>query len=173
MKVPTRDQSLDAFRGLTVILMVIVNIQGSGDNAFALIKHAEWNGLTLADLVFPWFLLIVGLSLPLSLDRGLASSRWPLVLRRAIMLFLWGMFLSWLIRPTLDPDLIRWSGVLQRIGIVYLACALVILFRPGYRPAALIAVAILIGHCAALLTLTAPGEAAPSLQAGEGISGFN
>ena len=67
MTAPVRDLSLDAFRGLTVVLMVIVNVQGSGDDAFSLLNHAPWHGLTFADLVFPWFLFIVGLSAPLAL----------------------------------------------------------------------------------------------------------
>ena len=61
----SRDLSLDAFRGLTVMLMIIVNMQGNGELAFAALEHAPWNGLTFADLVFPWFLFIVGLSIPL------------------------------------------------------------------------------------------------------------
>ena len=78
-----RDLSLDAFRGLTVILMIIVNLQGYGDAAYSALKHAEWNGMTFADLVFPWFLFIVGLSIPLALDRASSGSPWPAVLRRA------------------------------------------------------------------------------------------
>ena len=56
---PPRDQSVDAFRGTDVLLMIIVNVQGSDAAAFTALKHAEWNGLTFADLVFPVFLLIV------------------------------------------------------------------------------------------------------------------
>jgi predicted acyltransferase len=141
----SRDLSLDAFRGLTVLLMVIVNIQGNGDEAYAALKHAEWNGLTLADLVFPWFLFIVGLSVPLALDRVHSKSPWPQVLRRALVLFALGVILSWLIRPV-DFDQIRWMGVLQRIGIVYLACAAVVLLRPGWKWAAGLAITILALH---------------------------
>jgi predicted acyltransferase len=142
---PTRDLSLDAFRGLTVLLMIIVNIQGNGDAAYAALKHAEWHGLTFADLVFPWFLFIVGLSVPLALDRAHSGSRWPAVLKRALILFALGVVLSWFIRPV-EFDQIRWMGVLQRIGIVYLACAAVVLFRPGWKWAAALAVVILAFH---------------------------
>jgi predicted acyltransferase len=141
----TRDLSLDAFRGLTVLLMIIVNIQGNGDAAYTALKHAEWNGLTFADLVFPWFLFIVGLSVPLALDRAQSGSPWPQVLRRALILFALGVILSWLIRPV-EFERIRWMGVLQRIGIVYFVCAAVVVLRPGWKWAAGIAVAILAMH---------------------------
>jgi predicted acyltransferase len=166
-----RDHSLDAFRGLTVLLMIIVNIQGSGDAAFAALKHAEWNGLTFADLVFPWFLFIVGLSIPLALDRAHSRSPWPLVIRRTLILFALGVILSWLIRPV-EFDMIRWLGVLQRIAIVYFACAAVILLRPGWKIAALLAVLILIVHSWLILFIPAPGQAVPGLGPGEGLSGW-
>jgi predicted acyltransferase len=140
-----RDLSLDAFRGLTVILMIIVNLQGNGDAAYSALKHAEWHGLTFADLVFPWFLFIVGLSIPLALDRMASRAPWPAVLRRSLILFGLGMILAWLIRPV-EFDQIRWMGVLQRIGIVYLACAAVVLATRGWKLAAMLAVAILVAH---------------------------
>lgn len=141
----SRDLSLDAFRGFTVLLMIIVNIQGNGDAAYVALKHAEWNGLTFADLVFPWFLFIVGLSIPLALDRAHSGSPWPKVLRRALVLFALGVILAWLIRPV-EFERIRWMGVLQRIGMVYFACAAVALFHPGWKWAAGLAVSILALH---------------------------
>lgn len=172
MKAPQRDLSLDAFRGLTVVLMVIVNVQGSGDDAFSLLNHAEWNGLTFADLVFPWFLFIVGLSAPLALERPGFTPQWALILRRAILLFLIGVLLAWLIRPRFEFYDIRIAGVLQRIAIVYLACTAVIIWRPGWRTAATLALMALIVHTALVLLVPAPGSALPSLNAGEGISGW-
>ena len=166
-----RDLSLDAFRGLTVILMIIVNMQGNGDAAYAALKHAEWNGLTFADLVFPWFLFIVGLSIPLALDRAHSGSPWLIVFRRSCVLFVLGVILSWLIRPV-EFDQIRWMGVLQRIGIVYLACALVVLVRPGWKLAALLSVLILLLHSWLILKVPAPGELVPSLNPGEGLTGW-
>jgi predicted acyltransferase len=172
----SRDFSLDAFRGLTILLMVIVNVQGSPDNGYALLTHAEWNGLTLADLVFPWFLLIVGLSAPFVLDRKSKRkpprSPWPKILRRAGVLFFIGMALSWLIHPTFDPAVIRWTGVLQRIAFVYIACAAVLLARPGYVLAAMLCGAALLLHSLLLLYMPAPGDAAISLMPGEGISAW-
>lgn len=164
-----RDHALDAFRGLTVLLMILVNVQGSGEAAFPLLKHAEWNGLTLADLVFPWFLLIVGLSTPLAID-GRHAGTWRIV-RRSALLFAIGVALALMIRPRFDPDQIRWMGVLQRIGIVYLACALLAKWTRGWRVPAMVAVACLIVHTLVLLS-PAPGQATPSLLAGEGMAGW-
>lgn len=167
-----RDGSLDALRGGDVILMALVNLQGSDATAFALLNHAAWNGLTLADLVFPVFVLVTGLSVPLALDRPAAAIDWSAMLRRAALLFFIGVVLGWLIRPSLDPAMIRWAGVLQRIAIVYLLCSVVAGIRPGAWPAALLAALLLILHAMMLLGVTAPGEPAPTLAPGMGISGW-
>ena len=172
MTAPVRDLSLDAFRGLTVVLMVIVNVQGSGDDAFSLLNHAPWHGLTFADLVFPWFLFIVGLSAPLALERPGFTPQWGTILQRGAVLFLIGVLLAWLIRPRFEFHDIRIAGVLQRIAIVYISCAAVLLWRPGWRTAAALALIALIIHTSLVLLVPAPGAALPSLAAGEGISGW-
>ncbi len=167
-----RDPSLDSFRGIDVLLMILVNVQGNGDAAFSMLKHAEWNGLTFADLVFPIFLLIVGLSAPLALDKPGHIFSWATICRRAFLLFIIGVGLSWLIRPTFDPDMIRWTGVLQRIAIVYLVCAAVIVIRRGAVLAAAIAVLLLAIQSWMLLHLGAPSGGPPSMNPGMGISGW-
>jgi predicted acyltransferase len=161
-----RDLSLDAFRGLTVILMIIVNIQGNGEAAFAALKHAEWDGLTFADLVFPWFLFIVGLSVPLALDRGLNRSPWLQLLKRSLVLFALGVILAWLIRPV-EFDQIRWMGVLQRIGIVYLACAAVVLLTRNWWIAAIASLAALALHSWLIFL---PVDGVNSLTEGAGLN---
>ena len=167
-----RDPSLDSFRGIDVLLMILVNVQGNSDAAFSMLKHAEWHGLTFADLVFPIFLLIVGLSAPLALDKPGHILSWGAICRRAFLLFIIGVGLSWLIRPTLDPDMIRWTGVLQRIAIVYLVCAAVIVVRRGAALAAFIAILLLVAHSWMLLRVGAPSGGPPSMNPGMGISGW-
>jgi predicted acyltransferase len=167
-----RDPSLDSFRGLDVLLMILVNVQGNEDAAFAMLKHAEWNGLTFADLVFPIFLLIVGLSAPLALDKPGHTFNWTAICRRAFLLFIIGVALSWLIRPTLDPDSIRWSGVLQRIAIVYLVCAAAIFIKRSAAIPMFIALLLLVVHSWMLLKIGTPAGAPPSMEPGEGISGW-
>lgn len=170
--VPDRDPSLDSFRGIDVLLMIMVNIQGDGAAAFATLRHAEWNGLTFADLIFPIFLLIVGLSAPLALDKPGHVFSWAAIGRRAFLLFLIGVLLSWLIRPTLDPERIRWTGVLQRIAIVYLICAAVIVITRSAVLPLFIAGVLLLFHSWMLLTVGTPAGAPPSMEPGKGISGW-
>src|SRR3954454_6606802 len=93
-----RLMSLDIFRGLTVAAMIVVNNPGSED-AFAPLKHSAWNGCTFTDLVFPFFLFIVGVSLTFSvasrMDRGESRGRLMThVLRRGATLFALGLFLN-------------------------------------------------------------------------------
>ncbi len=124
--------SLDVLRGLTVFLMVLVN-NGVGDNQFVQLTHSRWNGLTLCDLVFPFFLFMVGVSIWLSRNR-LTPQR---ILQRTIRLFLmglwlhvWEMLLSgqwWFL-----PDLRFW-GVLQRIALCYGVCAILVLWGDARR----------------------------------------
>lgn len=151
--------------------MVLVNLQGSGEAAPYWIKHATWHGLTFADLVFPWFILIVGLSVALAMDGRPHAGIAP-VLRRTAVLLAIGIALGWLIRPTLDLSEVRWVGVLQRIAIVYLACALAARSTRGIATVAALALSCLLAHAAILLLVTAPGETAPSLAMGQGASGW-
>jgi predicted acyltransferase len=167
-----RDLSLDSFRGLDVLLMILVNVQGDGERAFPMLVHAEWHGLTFADLVFPVFLLIVGLSTPLALDRPRAVFSWGAIVRRSALLFAIGMGLSLLIRPTLDPDMIRWTGVLQRIAIVYLVCAAVVMIRRSVGLAVALSMGLLALHSYLLLRVGAPGGVVASMEPGMGISGW-
>ncbi|XP_072261386.1 heparan-alpha-glucosaminide N-acetyltransferase [Pyxicephalus adspersus] len=121
---PQRLRSLDTFRGLALIIMVFVNYGGGG---YWFFKHQSWNGLTLADLVFPWFVFIMGTSIHLSLNSMLrkGNSRWKLfwkVLWRSIQLFLIGLFVinENYCRGPLSWSEIRIMGVLQRLGLTYL-----------------------------------------------------
>jgi predicted acyltransferase len=166
-----RDDTLDALRGLTVFGMGFVNLQGAAALAFAPFVHAEWHGMTAADLVFPFFLLVVGLAIPLALDRPGAAPTWGKLLRRAALLIAIGIALNWLIRPSALEDL-RLTGVLQRIGVVYLACAAVAMLSRGYRVALIGATGLLVAHGVCLLVIAAPGAAAPSLAPGLGLSGW-
>src|SRR5215207_7543643 len=99
--VPTtgRFRSLDAMRGLTVAGMILVNNPGSWTDGYAWLAHSAWNGWTLADLVFPFFLLIVGVSLQFSVARqtALSADRRATLLaliRRAALLLALGLLLN-------------------------------------------------------------------------------
>jgi len=132
----TRLISLDAFRGLTVAGMLLVNDPGSWNAIYAPLEHAEWHGWTPTDLVFPFFLFIVGIT------TYLARKEPKAILRRGGLIVLFGLLLNaypffWWgkIAGNADPTFLqrvayrfehlRFMGVLQRIGIVYAISALI------------------------------------------------
>src|ERR1700761_6202247 len=89
--------ALDIFRGITIALMILVNSQGN--DAYSLISHSDWNGCTLADLVFPFFIFTLGVSLVFSLSKSLAhgtpkNSLIVKIIKRCIIIFLIGLFIN-------------------------------------------------------------------------------
>jgi len=122
--------SIDVLRGMTLIFMIIVNTPGSWDYVYAPLLHADWNGLTPTDYIFPNFLFIVGVSIVLSLNNKINELNRIQVLKkiiwRAFKIYLVGVFL-WVF-PDFDFTSIRWVGVLQRISFVFLFCGLIYLF---------------------------------------------
>jgi predicted acyltransferase len=118
--------SLDFFRGLTIAGMIIVNDPGSWSHVYAPLLHAEWHGATPTDLVFPFFLFIVGVSISLSLSKRKGSSNLYIkIFKRSAIIFLLGIFLA--LFPKFDFENLRIVGVLQRIALVYLVCAVLYL----------------------------------------------
>ena len=112
-----RMTSVDVFRGLTMAAMVIVNTPGDWGNIYWPLEHAEWNGWTPTDLVFPFFLFIVGVSITLSSKSASAGS----ILRRAAVIAVLALVLAGL--PHFDLQTWRIPGVLQRIAVCYLVAA--------------------------------------------------
>ena len=151
--------SLDAFRGLTIAGMILVNNPGSWGHIYAPLRHAEWHGWTPTDLVFPFFLFIVGVAIPFSFGKRLArgDSRRDLflhILRRSLILFGLGLFMAAF--PLFHLDRLRIMGVLQRIGLVYLAAAPAFLFL-GRRGRGVLAVGLLFGYWALMTLVPVPG----------------
>jgi predicted acyltransferase len=123
---PKRLVALDAFRGATIALMVLVNTPGDGRHVYWPLEHARWHGWTPTDAVFPSFLWIVGVALTLSLGKRLAAGDSKGLImaraaRRAAILYAFGVFLY--LMPDFDFHTARILGVLQRIAICYLAGA--------------------------------------------------
>ena len=113
----TRLVSLDVFRGLTMAAMVIVNNPGDWGNIYWPLEHAAWNGWTPTDLIFPFFVFIVGVSITLSRK----SASWGSIARRAVLIIAVGLFLAGY--PRFDIHRWRFPGVLQRIGVCYFFAA--------------------------------------------------
>jgi len=122
--------------------MVIVNNPGDWGNVYAPLLHAPWHGLTPTDWIFPFFLFIVGVSIPLA-TRSSASV--ATIVRRAALIFALGLLLA--LYPRFDFSTVRIPGVLQRIALCYLVVALFHRFRPrAIFTAAATAAVLLIGY---------------------------
>ncbi len=120
--------SLDVFRGLTIAGMVLVNNPGTWSAIYAPLKHAEWHGITPTDYIFPFFLFIVGVAIPLALGRrveqgGITKDVYLKIFRRTALIFLLGLFLAAF--PYFDCSTLRIPGVLQRIAVCYLIASLI------------------------------------------------
>lgn len=101
--------SLDVLRGITVCGMILVNNAGACGYAYAPLKHAKWDGFTPADLVFPAFMFIMGVSIYLSLNKSNFDWRISIarILRRAVLIFVSGVALKWIWRLLLPGNTIR------------------------------------------------------------------
>jgi predicted acyltransferase len=157
--------SLDVFRGITVAGMLLVNDPGSWGHIYPPLEHAAWNGWTPTDLVFPFFLFIVGITTVLSADARRARGATDVelvrqILRRGALIFLFGLVVNWLPFYTWTGDFpsfgarivdrlyhVRIMGVLQRIGLAYAAGALIAL-RANVRTIIVVSAVILFGYWA-------------------------
>jgi predicted acyltransferase len=178
---PARERlrSLDVFRGMTVAAMLLVNDPGSWGNIYPPFEHAAWHGWTPTDLIFPFFLFIVGITTHLSLSRRRAvvvddGAVVRQVLRRAGLIFLFGLllnlfpFYTWgRVAGVADPSFadrvvdrllhVRIPGVLQRIAIAYAAAALLTL-RTTLKQQVVILAVLLYGYWFAMMLLPVPGS---------------
>jgi predicted acyltransferase len=150
--------SLDVFRGLTVAGMIVVNNPGEWARVYPPLRHAEWHGWTPTDLVFPAFLFIVGVAIPLALGKRQArgdadSAILAKIVRRSVIIFTLGLLLNWFPFEK-SIGTLRIPGVLQRIALCYLAAALLYL-KLSWRSLAVVMVGLLLGYWA-LMTLV-PG----------------
>ncbi len=181
--------SLDVFRGLTVAGMILVNNPGSWRATYAPLKHAEWDGWTPTDLVFPFFLFIVGVSITFALSKrlddpdGRRSALFKIV-RRSLVIFGLGLFLakfpffrdSW--HEVQDPEnwktmarTIRIPGVLQRIALCYLAASLIFLNTRIKGQVAAI-VALLVGYWLLMTFVPVPEFGAGDLARGHDLASY-
>ncbi|OGR43011.1 MAG: hypothetical protein A2X35_04615 [Elusimicrobia bacterium GWA2_61_42] len=149
--------SLDVFRGITIALMIIVNTPGNRE-AYGQLDHAEWHGWTMTDLVFPFFLFIVGVSIVFSLakrlEKGETSGLLPQILKRALVIYAFGMVLNAI--PNYHPSTIRILGVLQRIAVCYFFTSLLFL-KTGLKTQIAVTISALAGYWLAMTYIPVPG----------------
>ncbi len=173
--------SLDIFRGMTIAGMILVNDPGSWANLYWPLEHAAWNGWTPTDLIFPFFLFIVGVAMVFSFATRTAhgSKRGALawhVLRRSAIIFALGLFLNGF--PYFHVSRMRIPGVLQRIAVCYLFAGLIVLLsglatgrgersgrsgRNSVLAVSVVIVAMLVGYWALMTFVPVPGYGAGRL----------
>jgi predicted acyltransferase len=171
--IPARLVSLDAFRGATMALMVLVNTPG-GPSSYGPLNHSKWNGWTITDTVFPSFLWIVGVAITLSLGQriaaGVPKSRLFLqVLRRAGIIF--GLGLIVYAAPNFNLSTQRLLGVLQRIAICYLIASAIYL-TTRWRIQVVAIAALLASYWLIMMLIPVPGYGAGDLAMGHNFANY-
>jgi predicted acyltransferase len=156
----TRVESLDAFRGFAIAAMMLVNNPGDWAHVYAPLLHAQWHGWTFTDTVFPFFLFICGVAMPLAIakERARGAGDAAVVRRfavRAAVIFAAGLVLNSI--PAFDPQTVRIPGVLQRIALCILIATPLLAGRSAARAAALAIVALLGVYALVELYVPVPG----------------
>ncbi len=164
MTKPRRLLSIDILRGLTIGFMILVNNNGNNDLAYRAMNHSPWNGFTPTDLVFPTFLLIMGISVVLSdhtrrARNGSARTQVGHIVRRTALLFFLGLVVNGF--PYFHLGTLRIYGVLQRIAVCYLAASLLLLLTRRAAVWITLSAALLIGYWWLLRYCPVPGHGLP------------
>ncbi|MDX2032551.1 MAG: DUF5009 domain-containing protein [Blastocatellia bacterium] len=156
--------SLDVFRGLTIAAMVLVNNAGNSSYVYWPLGHARWDGWTPTDLIFPFFIFIVCVAIPLAFQRrveqgGSQRDLYLKIVRRSLLIFFISLIVLHGFPYTLEKfSHIRIPGVLQRIAVCYFFASIIFL-KLRWRGQAIVAWALLLGYWLAMKTIAAPGFA--------------
>ncbi|MCF6402658.1 DUF5009 domain-containing protein [Chitinophaga filiformis] len=166
--------SLDFFRGLTVAAMILVNNPGSWSYVYPPLEHSKWNGCTPTDLVFPFFLFMVGVSVTFALSsrRADTEEHEKLILhifRRAAILF--GIGLAFRLIPSFDFYNLRILGVLQRIAIVFLVISLLYL-KTGTKARIWLCFSFLVIYWLLMTVVPVPGTGPANLEPGTNLAAW-
>ena len=174
MRLSHRLISLDAFRGATIAAMLLVNNPGSSSDVYAPLRHAAWHGWTPTDLIFPFFLWIVGVAITFAFAQRVAAGAdhrqlMAHVWRRAAIIFTLGLLLNAFPFGIFSADhfsfaSLRLPGVLQRIAICYLAVSAIFLHSTWRVQIAWVG-GLLVGYWVLLLVVPVPGYGAGQLTA--------
>lgn len=158
--------ALDVFRGMTIAGMILVNNPGNWGTTYSPLRHADWHGCTPTDWVFPFFLFIVGVAIPLALGRRKEegqdrSAIFRKILFRTLAIFAIGLLLHLI--PRFDFEHLRIPGVLQRIALVYGACATIFMFN-NWKQQAWIGAGLLLLYWALMTLVSVPDGYPPNLE---------
>jgi len=144
-----RIESVDFLRGFTIAAMILVNTPGTWNHVYTPLLHADWHGLTPTDLIFPFFLFIVGISIYFAYkNKPNSTSTYKKILIRSLKLVVLGLVLNWFTPyfPFIGEwENLRFPGVLQRIGIVFFISA-VLYLNCNWKTILGISIFILIGY---------------------------
>ncbi len=179
---------LDVFRGMAIAAMIVANNPGSWEYVYSPLKHAEWHGCSPIDLVFPFFLFVVGVAMAFSFakynldnnsDNRATVVIYLRILRRCLILFglglflaIFSMFLDWLFNDKVfDLNNLRIMGVLQRISLTYFLAGMVI-FNVSRRGQWAIAIFGLLGYWLAMQFIPTPGYAPGELSPEGNLAGY-
>ena len=171
--VPARITSLDAMRGFTIAAMILVNFPGDEEFVFAPLRHTVWNGLTPTDLIAPFFLFIVGISIVLAYSRRLdvtpKTRHYRKIIIRSLKIFAVGIFLNLL--PDFNFSDLRYTGTLPRIALVFLPCAILFL-TTSPKQQAWIGAIILVAYWLAMTLIPTPGVGRVMLEPGINLAAW-
>ncbi len=153
--------SLDVFRGITIAGMLLVNNPGNWGAIYGPLEHAAWNGWTPTDLIFPFFLFIVGVSMTFSFAKAMeqGASRSTLLqksLKRAALIFLVGLLIHGFPHYIANLPTLRIPGVLQRIAIAFALASIVVLYA-DIKGIVITIAALLFGYWALQTLVPVPG----------------
>jgi predicted acyltransferase len=166
--------SLDAFRGITIAAMILVNFPGSWGNIYTPLEHAQWNGITPTDLIFPFFLFAVGVSIAFAYTKRLEAGT-PLnkvytkLVFRALKIYAVGLMLNLI--PDFNFADLRYAGVLQRISVVFLICGFLFL-KTSWKTQAITGAILLLGYWLAMTLIPTPGFDTAMLEPGQNLAAW-
>ena len=171
---PERLVSLDVFRGATIAAMIMVNNPGSWSDVYAPLLHATWHGWTFTDLIFPFFLFIVGVAIVYAFSKKLGGdipkkSLYIKIVRRTLILFGLGLFLNGF--PYFELNTLRIPGVLQRIAVCYFFASLIYL-NAGKRAQWIWVIGLLFVYWILMAWIPVPGLGRGVLEKGQNFSAY-
>lgn len=166
--------SLDVFRGITIAGMILVNNAGDWGHVYAPLSHAEWHGWTPTDLIFPFFLFIVGVAMTFSFSNRLAHGATEKqlfihVVKRSLIIFALGLLLNGF--PYYNLSTLRFAGVLQRIALAYFFASLVFL-KTGVKGQTIWAVGLALLYWALMKLVPVPGYGAGVLEENGNLASY-